>query len=628
MARDRLEHCFDVCAKPAWRLAMYWIGDAHEAFDVVQQAFVVAAGKPDSIPAEPWPWFRQVVINEARNARRKKRPRPTEKENEMLDPGPDPAGKVLTAETSAELHRALDALPEREREAIVLTHLNGLTHAEAAQTLGIPVKTLSSHVARGLERLKGKLGSKGETMLASMAALPVALPPGGWEAALAAWKAAAGAALAKSTAVGIAAGAVMMKKTLAIAGMVVALGIGLGGGAILTHTLTDPPTKSESAPISSTLDVSGDTLDPLEKPPAAQDADELAAKLSAAQAAEKAARTEAEKLRGELVEAKTVQDEFAVRLQRLEGELAPVRKEQAERGPTFTFGKHGKIEGVTGSNWKKLGAASHVVVTNLRQIYEKRLAGEPVPEQLYVDLQKHTEMVRTYEYDTIGVLPTAARHNGELTHPISHTNLIASELKNVGMPLTEEQVVEIERLGLKWEADFEQAQTRYNAQTPRVEKMVEEYNLKGVFVDAVWAVLTEQQRAHFVDSRWLHVASVDLYCPTLMIIHTSPILTGKDLPEVRGKLQAMLVEQYAIPEGQLEALGTLLDTWQTDVGGIIAPVKQGEVRMYTFDQGAIAGAATVKLVKSIRDYGMLDEANRAKLLNAFSIYIPRIVAPE
>jgi hypothetical protein len=113
-----------------------------------------------------------------------------------------------------------------------------------------------------------------------------------------------------------------------------------------------------------------------------------------------------------------------------------------------------------------------------------------------------------------------------------------------------------------------------------------------------------------------------------MIIHTSPILTGKDLPEVRGKLQAMLVEQYAIPEGQLEALGTLLDTWQTDVANILGPVKQSEVRMYTFEQGAIAGAATVKLVKSIRDYGMLDETNRAEMLDAYAIYIPRIIAAE
>jgi RNA polymerase sigma-70 factor (ECF subfamily) len=629
MARDRLEHCFELCSQPAWRLAMSWIGDAHEAFDVVQQAFVVAATKPASIPADnPWPWFRRVVINEARNARRKKRPTPTEKENEMLDPGPDPARAVLTAETSAELRSALDALPEREREAIVLTQLNGLTHAEAAETLGIPVKTLSSHVARGLERLRGKLGSRGEAMLTSMAAAPIAIPPGGWEAATAAWKAAAAAAMTKTTAVGIAAGAVLMKKTLAITGMVVALGVGLGGGAILTHSLTDSPSKAEVSSTPTKLDETGGQHNPLELPPSQEDTDALATKLAAAEAAEKTLREERDRFKRELDDARGLQEELAVKVQRLEGEIAPIRKEQAERGPTFTFGKHGMIEGVTGSNWKDLAAASQNVTTALRQIREKQLAGETVPDEVYISLQKNTEIMRTYEYKTIGVLPTSARHNGEFTHPISHTNLIASELKLAGMPLAEEQVAEIERLGLQWEADYEAAQGRYNATTPRVEKMVDEYNLKGVFVDAVWAVLTEQQRARFVEPKWLHVAFTDLYCPTLMIIHTSPIIQGPDLATVRANLQAMLVQQYAIPEAQLEALGPLLDTWQSDVATILAPVKRAELRMYTFEQGAIAGAATVKLVKAIRDYGMLTEENRARLLDAYAIYIPRVVAAE
>ena len=134
----------------------------HVRFDVVQQAFVVAATKPHAIPADNiWPWFRQVVINEARNARRKHRPAPSEQENQMPDPGPNPAETAARTETSAELRQALNTLPEREREAIVLTHLNGLTHAQAADALGIPVKTLSSHVSRGMDRLKGKLGGRG-----------------------------------------------------------------------------------------------------------------------------------------------------------------------------------------------------------------------------------------------------------------------------------------------------------------------------------------------------------------------------------------------------------------------------------------------------------------------------------
>ena len=632
MAREHLERCFEECAQRGWRLAVHWLGDGHEAFDVVQQAFMVAASKPEAVPRDnPWPWFRQVVINEARNTRRKKRPAPTEQENNMPDPAPEPGIAAMKNETNAELRQALDTLPEREREAIVLTHLNGMTHAQAADALGIPVKTLSSHVARGLERLKGRLGNKGETMLASLAAAPLVAPPGGWETALAAWKAAAFTTVTQSAAAGaIATGAFVMNKSLAVVGMIVALGIGLGGGVILNQQLADPPSRPEVSvsdnPLS-TRDLPGAPLDSTNTGKPAQ-ADEIAAKLDAAEADQIAAKKEATELQRKLTAATTEREAAVAKAERLEAELAPFLTEKAERGPTFTFGKYGSIGGVTNSNWKELAGASHEVITNLRLLREAQIKGEQPAREVYLKIQENTEKMRTYEYDTIGVLPTWAKHNGEFTHPISHTNLIASELKSIGLPLTETQVAEIERLGLQWEADYEAAQKRYNEATPRAEKMLDEYLLKGTFVDAVWDVLTSEQLAHFVDPKWHHVAHVDLYCTTLMIIHTSPILTGADINEVRGKLQALLVKNYAIPADQVEALGPILDTWQADVAGIIAPVAKSHTQFYTYDQGAIAARATVKLVKAIRDYGMLDETNRAKLLDAYDIYIPRVIAVE
>jgi len=221
-------------------------------------------------------------------------------------------------------------------------------------------------------------------------------------------------------------------------------------------------------------------------------------------------------------------------------------------------------------------------------------------------------------------LPSWAKHNGELTHPISHSNLVASELKLAGLPLTEQQRAQIEKLGLQWESDYEAAQKKYDANTPRCEKMADEYALKGVFVDAVWDVLSAEQRDYLVDPKWLHVAFVDLYCPTLMLIHTSPILSGADIGEVRAKLQDTLVKQYGIAEDQLPALGPLLDTWQSDVAEICGEVKKSDLRFYTFEQGLTAARATARLVKSIRDYVTITEDNRARMLDAYDIYIPRI----
>lgn len=630
MARKQLERCFSLCAQPAWRLAVHWLGDAHEAFDVVQQAFLVAALKPDRIPTDdPWPWFRQVVINEARNARRKHRPRASMQETEMPDRSPDPSQAASRDETSAELRQALDTLPRHEREAIVLTHLNGLTHAQAAAALDMPVKTLSSHVARGLERLRGKLGSRSESMLASVAAIPVAAPPGGWEGALAAWKAASFAAVTETVTAGsaVATGAIIMKKLVIAAGMLVALGVGLGGGVILNQQLASPPPRTEVAQAGA-LEGRLDTSGPLEAPQLEADGNpgsDLRAELSKAQSEKREAVKEAADLQQKLQALVDERDGLKAKIATLDAELAPVRAEQAARGPTFTFGKYGTLEGITDSNWKELSTASMQVIQSLRQIREKQVAGQPVPKELSLALQENTEVMRKYEYKTIGQIFTWARHNGELTHPISHSNLIAGELKLADMPLSEAQVSEIEKLGLQWEADFAAAQKKYDTSTPRVQKMLDEYELKGAFVDALWAVLTAEQRDHFVDPKWLHVAFVDLYCTTLMIIHTSPIIGGADISEIRSKLEQMLVKQYNIAEDQQAALGPILDTWQSDVGTILSPVKQTDIRFYTFEQGAVAARATARMAKSIRDFVTLTEEDRARLLDDYSIYVPRVV---
>ena len=120
-----VERCA-ACAAPAWRLARALLRDADEAYDAVQQAFLVAARKPAAVPSgDPWPWFSVVVAHEARNLRRKKRPAPVgvgggddAREGAIMD-GPDPRAEepAHAAGDADEVRRlwvALDALPAVE----------------------------------------------------------------------------------------------------------------------------------------------------------------------------------------------------------------------------------------------------------------------------------------------------------------------------------------------------------------------------------------------------------------------------------------------------------------------------------------------------------------------------------
>jgi RNA polymerase sigma-70 factor (ECF subfamily) len=57
-----------------------------------------------------------------------------------------------------EVRRAIDELPEEERQVVRLQHLDGLTHAEVAARLDVPVGTVKSRSFRAHKRLAGRLG--------------------------------------------------------------------------------------------------------------------------------------------------------------------------------------------------------------------------------------------------------------------------------------------------------------------------------------------------------------------------------------------------------------------------------------------------------------------------------------
>jgi len=59
--------------------------------------------------------------------------------------------------TARDLRRALDALPERERAAVVAVHLEGRTYDDAASATGIPLGTLKRALRTGLGALRESL---------------------------------------------------------------------------------------------------------------------------------------------------------------------------------------------------------------------------------------------------------------------------------------------------------------------------------------------------------------------------------------------------------------------------------------------------------------------------------------
>lgn len=100
-----------------------------------------------------------------------------------------PDGKLLTTELHEKIRVAVEALPAKYREAVLLRCFEGLSEREAAEILRTPEKTIRSRVARALKKLRENLIAGGVTLSsaalsASMAESPPPLAPPALSSAL------------------------------------------------------------------------------------------------------------------------------------------------------------------------------------------------------------------------------------------------------------------------------------------------------------------------------------------------------------------------------------------------------------------------------------------------------------
>lgn len=68
--------------------------------------------------------------------------------------------RELDAERLGEmLHRWIDELPERQREALLLSRYHDLSHREIASVMGISPRTVNNHIIRALKHLNDRVGT-------------------------------------------------------------------------------------------------------------------------------------------------------------------------------------------------------------------------------------------------------------------------------------------------------------------------------------------------------------------------------------------------------------------------------------------------------------------------------------
>jgi len=150
------------------------LGDRAEAEDVAQDAMMrLWKVAPDwrMGEAKVSTWLYRVTANLCTDRLRRKRGVGLNEVDEPLDPSPSVTDQLQTRERMNALQAGLQTLPERQRQAMILRHIEGLANPEIAEILEISTEAVESLTARGKRALaqalapaRKKLGYKDDSI--------------------------------------------------------------------------------------------------------------------------------------------------------------------------------------------------------------------------------------------------------------------------------------------------------------------------------------------------------------------------------------------------------------------------------------------------------------------------------
>ena len=152
-------------------LVMRYVRDPELALDITQEAFIKAYRALPRFRGDSafYTWMYRIAVNTAKNHLAAQRRRPRDVELDLQDPEQSvlhaklketdtPEGVSLSNELKETVERAIAALPEDLRTAIILRELEGMSYEDIAQTMECPVGTVRSRIFRARDAIAKKIG--------------------------------------------------------------------------------------------------------------------------------------------------------------------------------------------------------------------------------------------------------------------------------------------------------------------------------------------------------------------------------------------------------------------------------------------------------------------------------------
>lgn len=170
---DRDQQAFETYVLPEievlLRVARTIVPRAADAEDLVQDTLVRAFRSIGTFDGEhPRAWLLTIMRNTQINRTRRRRPELLRDHDAAMaalssegSDADDPAALVVGSQFDAVVTDALGRLPRKFRQVVELVDIDGLSYAESAKVLDIPVGTVMSRLHRARKRIRGRLTAAG-----------------------------------------------------------------------------------------------------------------------------------------------------------------------------------------------------------------------------------------------------------------------------------------------------------------------------------------------------------------------------------------------------------------------------------------------------------------------------------
>jgi hypothetical protein len=297
----------------------------------------------------------------------------------------------------------------------------------------------------------------------------------------------------------------------------------------------------------------------------------------------------------------------------------------ATREAPVAFGKYAALEALRDADWKDIGGAAMRLNDLLLALVEKMGKGDSPSQAEMQEMQAENLKLLKLATGIMGRIPTQVTGNGEYTHPVVLSNILASMLDHAGVPLSEAQRAEFARLGGDFESAYDEAIQSYGDDTPALAKIVDELDLKQQFMKAARDSLSEAQREALIHPELTDRSQVDILSPALMTAMLARPRKTESASDMEKSYSEELASEWKLSEEQVTALRPAIESYVSELTPILEakPSSRDAPEIMTLEQSLVAAKAHLKTLEAALQFPGLDPETKARLLGASAWSVPQ-----